>query len=392
MTLPGALSRRSRKARYDRGAGGGAMSWLVFLVMVAGVGPTWAATQDRQSPADLRWQERSVLGKLDQINRRLVEQRVVLDALTVELEAREQELGLVQEEIARLAGEVEAHRQALAQRAKAIYIERQEARLAVLLMAPSYVSFVRKQGYLDALARREGEVLAQQEATLQALASEEVRLEVLRARLRQRRDDLLVLLETLRKDKAKKHAVLTRLRKERTLYQEATRELEQQSATVGKLIRRQAREAPGAGSRFSMVRGQLPWPVEGTIVGTFGRQLHPKFSITVFRKGIDIRPDSGAVIWAVHDGLVVYAGWFRGYGQLVILDHRESYYSLYAHLGSMKVGVGDRVRGGQALGVAGEGTLTEEDLLHFEIRHRGEPIDPLVWLKQGEQTGKAGIR
>ena len=91
-------------------------------------------------------------------------------------------------------------------------------------------------------------------------------------------------------------------------------------------------------------------------------------------------PPLGQQIQVVHDGTVLYADWFRGYGKLIIVDHGEEFYSLYAHASDLLVQVGDAVRVGQLIARVGETGSLEGPQLYFEVRYRGEPQDPLAWL------------
>ena len=123
-------------------------------------------------------------------------------------------------------------------------------------------------------------------------------------------------------------------------------------------------------SSSSLVWG---WPVKGSIVGTFksGKGLN---------KGIDIAAKLGESVRAAADGEVVYAGsGLRGYGKLLIIKHKNSYLSAYAHNRSLHSKEGDRVKKGQKIAeVGGSGTTSVK--LHFEIRRDGTPIDPLSVL------------
>jgi murein DD-endopeptidase MepM/ murein hydrolase activator NlpD len=94
-------------------------------------------------------------------------------------------------------------------------------------------------------------------------------------------------------------------------------------------------ELPAAG--FGMLRGRLPWPAAGRVVSTFGEQVHPRFGTRTFKNGIDIDAGEGTEIMAVYGGYVVYTGWFKGYGNLIILDHGNDYYTLYAHVADILV-------------------------------------------------------
>jgi septal ring factor EnvC (AmiA/AmiB activator) len=106
----------------------------------------------------------------------------------------------------------------------------------------------------------------------------------------------------------------------------------------------------------------------------FGRQKHPTFNTYVQRKGIEIKTLEGSAIHAVMPGTVVYADWLKGYGLVIILDHANGFFSLYAHASKILTSVGAQVASGQAIGETGENTL------YFEVREGTEAVDPLQWL------------
>jgi len=83
---------------------------------------------------------------------------------------------------------------------------------------------------------------------------------------------------------------------------------------------------------------------------------------------------------AVADGKVVYAGWLRGYGNLMVLDHGDGYHTVVAHLGELERRVGEEVRQGEALGPLGDTGSLKGPYLYFELRHHGVAVDPQVWL------------
>jgi septal ring factor EnvC (AmiA/AmiB activator) len=129
------------------------------------------------------------------------------------------------------------------------------------------------------------------------------------------------------------------------------------------------------------LRGRLTWPVSGRVVGEFGPQVHPRFGTKTFRNGIDIEVSQGTAIVAPFPGHVVYSGWFRGYGNLVILDHGNEYFTLYGHAAEIKVNEGDDVRQGQPIATVGDSGSLGGPHLYFEVRHQGKPQDPVTWLR-----------
>ena len=139
-------------------------------------------------------------------------------------------------------------------------------------------------------------------------------------------------------------------------------------------------DAPGVG--FGSLRGRLPWPTEGRIIAAYGAQVHPRFGTRTQRNGVDIEANQGREVGAVYAGHVIYTGWFKGYGNLIILDHDNEYYTLYAHMAEIQVKEGDDVRQGQRIGTVGDTGSLEGPRLYFEVRYQGKPQDPEQWLRQ----------
>ena len=115
------------------------------------------------------------------------------------------------------------------------------------------------------------------------------------------------------------------------------------------------------------------WPSSGVLIGKFS-------SNGSLNKGIDIAGDLGQPVLAASDGSVVYAGsGLRGYGELVIIKHSDTYVSAYGHNRRLLVREGQQVKAGQTIAEMGS-TGTDRVKLHFEIRRQGKPVDPLEFL------------
>ena len=127
----------------------------------------------------------------------------------------------------------------------------------------------------------------------------------------------------------------------------------------------------------------LSFPVKGKIIQLFGPYRNPQFNVMNFRGGIDIQADRGDPIQAVHRGRVLYADWFTGYGNMMIIDHGDAYYTVYAHAEALFKKKGAAVEAGEVIATVGDTGSLEGAVLHFEIRHHGKPIDPLGWLQTG---------
>jgi murein hydrolase activator len=164
---------------------------------------------------------------------------------------------------------------------------------------------------------------------------------------------------------------------------DARRDLAAQMAGELEVVRlRLSQVVPGAPTEASLpikpFRGSLDWPVAGRLLSRFNQ---PSRSVGATRQnGIEITAGEGETVRAVHEGRVVFADVFAGFGQLIIVDHGALGFSLYGYLGSMGVEKGGAVRHGQAVGTVGH-SPAGTPALYFELRIDGHPVDPVQWLK-----------
>jgi len=134
-------------------------------------------------------------------------------------------------------------------------------------------------------------------------------------------------------------------------------------------------ETMPAGS-FQKLKGRLHLPVRGSIVNRFGGE---RLEGSTW-KGLFIRAGSGNNVKAIAAGQVVFADWMRGFGNLVIVDHGDNYLTIYGNNDSLLKRVGDTVQGGDNIARVGNSGGNPESGLYFELRYRGQPVDPLKWV------------
>ncbi len=130
---------------------------------------------------------------------------------------------------------------------------------------------------------------------------------------------------------------------------------------------------------ITKARGRLPFPVVGQVVARYG--LPTESGLT--SKGVSIETRTGAQVIAPYDGRVVFAGPFRGYGQVLITDHGEGYHTLLAGLSQIDTIVGQLVFGGEPVGVMRQ-SESGKPRLYLELRRNNRPVDPLPWLTKEE--------
>ena len=125
----------------------------------------------------------------------------------------------------------------------------------------------------------------------------------------------------------------------------------------------------------------LAWPVQGVVTMQYGSRVHPTFKTKIFNSGIDIKAASGTAVKAAGPGEVLYQGWLRGFGQVVIIDHGGDLTTVYAHLGGASVREGASVKTGTVIGKVGNTGTDSEYGLHFEVRKNGSAVNPMNFLR-----------
>ena len=153
------------------------------------------------------------------------------------------------------------------------------------------------------------------------------------------------------------------------------------SAGVGGTARARIAKAkshdPGnVGGAFAALRGQLRLPVKGMIGGRFGS---PRAEGGASWKGVFIRAAEGTEVKAVAAGAVVFSDWLRGFGNLLIIDHGDDFLSVYGNNESLLAAVGANVKSGESVATVGNSGGNPDSGLYFELRHRGQPFDPMRW-------------
>lgn len=131
---------------------------------------------------------------------------------------------------------------------------------------------------------------------------------------------------------------------------------------------------------FQPFRGTLDWPAKGAVLTRFGPSRQGRFGTAIVRNGIEIKAAEGTPARVVHGGTVAFAEPFSGYGTLVIVDHGGSAFTMYGHLGEVRVARGDRVARNATIGTVGLAPAGQP-ALYFEVRVDGRPVDPLQWLR-----------
>ena len=159
------------------------------------------------------------------------------------------------------------------------------------------------------------------------------------------------------------------------LYGGGGKELEQKIQSLSRKFDSSTEERKGLNKPIVTYKGLLNMPVKGKIIRLFGPYKNKRFNVINFRSGIDIAAEMGEPVRAVFSGKIVYASWFKGYGNMIIIDHGRNFHTVYAHVEDIFKAKGDTVETGEVIATVGDtGSITGPQL-HFEVRHHGKPLN-----------------
>lgn len=343
--------------------------------------------EEKRRQADEAGKKReSILQGIQSLDERHMRYRQSHQEISRKLRKKDQEIEAINAQIARLRDGVQVRQDAILARLRVQYIEGRFGHWKPLLASDSYGDFQRRLRYLSAVSARDYGLLETFKHDMATMQDAERQREAARVGMLAYKRSTEKHLDEIKAVKKEKKLYLTKLTQEKESYERALQELERSASRIDSLLReleqrrRAAAARPPSASLPKGVKGGLPWPAEGSVLTYFGRQKHPTFNTYVQRKGIEIRTVEGSAIHAVMPGTVVYADWLKGYGLVIILDHANGFFSLYAHASKILTSVGAHVTSGQAIGETGDTGMTGENTLYFELREGAEPVDPLQWL------------
>ncbi len=286
--------------------------------------------------------------------------------------------------IAKLEGEMLSRKDDLRQRLIRLYKWTPFYKLEILFSSKSLPEILSSSYYLQILAKNDQKAFFEFKSDWERYLIDKRLREELIAALEQRREEKKNELEQLSKERKKKKDILTKVAKQETGKKKLEKELKSAQRKLEELIveleKKRAKAKHGT-HYLENNRGTLPWPCRGEVVTRFGNIIHPKYNTKTKNNGIDISASYGDNVYAIAPGNVVYADRFMGYGNLVLIDHLDGYYSLYGHLAEILVDVGREVGKGRIIGRIGESGSLSGPMLHFELRKDGKPVDPLAYLK-----------
>lgn len=325
---------------------------------------------EKTASADLRRIEKTLTRMADsveRIGRELIE-------LDLKITATQGDIGQTGAEIDGLKGLVN-------RRLVALYKGGDE-RLVKTLFSPRPAATVFEDfEYWQRVVRHDRFLLSNYRVRLDSRKQDLLQLGAMRSQQEKLKGELLREREEMNQAVKVKQQLLAKVRKDKDYLATELNELKERAARVDSLVRKletaRTRDPVVTGTAFAAQKGRLGWPVSGRVRIPFGESRHPELGTPYQSHGIELEVSDGRPVSAVWPGRVAYAGAFKGYGNLVILDHGDGYYTLYAFASRLNCQVGDQVERGVSVAF----TDGREGRFYFEIRKGGTPLNPVEWLR-----------
>lgn len=250
----------------------------------------------------------------------------------------------------------------------------------------------RRYSYFRNLSSQMNDEARKIKAAQEELGAEKEKLAVLKKEAQVIKGERVKELEKLRSEETQANKVVRNLQKNRKTYQKQLADKKKQVTALNREIERivaAAMKKPSGkktqidyklAEEFSKNKGRLPWPVDGPVVGRFGRHFHPVYRNLELppNNGIDIAVGKGAQVQAVFQGVVKQVFVMPGYNQCVLISH-GNYFTFYCKLKTVTVKAGDKVAVGETIGKVD--TINGDTQLHFEVWQNTKPQNPETWLR-----------
>ena len=333
-------------------------------------------------------EELDTVNRLNEIDESLNRVRKQVFVLEKELAALAAQIEKTETRLKHLKEQIDQTEAVASRRVVGLYKLHMLGKIHILAGADSMNDFFQRKKALE-------RVLAHDENLLERLRQQQTDLQETATRLREKNETRSRLqseydtqMAELARRKADREALLDRIRTRKSLARASLFALKRSADKLDQKLKQLHREdrkeesGDAAGNSFAALKGLLKMPVGGKITSLFGPYKNTEFDTLNFQSGIQISAERGKPIHSVAPGEIIFSSWFKGYGNMIIIDHGNHYYTLYAHAEELFKSKGEPVENGETIATVGDTGSIAGPGLHFEVRHYGKPVDPLEWLKK----------
>ncbi len=298
-----------------------------------------------------------------------------------QLQALNGQINQANKELKETEAKLEQRSDTLAKRVRQLYVMGDVSLMDVLFESTSYNDFLVRYDMVSMIMDQDVTLLGQIKADKASIEKNKAFLEESAADLKTLKSSKESSRNSLEKLQAEKNTMLKSAESDIATAKQYYDEMEEASAAVEAKIR--AIQSARSGSSSTVVHtGAMTWPLPGhsSVSSPYGMRLHPTLNVYKMHTGVDFSAPAGTKIVAAGDGTIINASYLGGYGNTVIIDHGNGLSTLYAHMSSFAVSVGQDVSAGQKVGGVGTTGNSTGNHLHFEVRVNGKHVNPWNYI------------
>ena len=351
-------------------------------------------TLTKEKEKQIRGQESSILENLSQLDNALYQKEKELKGMEARLSQTRENLQQTRHQVQLLNKEMEQTKEEFFSRLIALYKMDRVPPETFLFTSQSYPDLLKIDKFLRVIIDFDARLVdtfrsqvSLKERYQGTLMKDQSQWERSIAEVEKKREEI-------KKVKTTKHALLKSIQGQKVVYQKVIGELEDRAKELQALIDKLEREKKATAygpSKPEVSKGKLSPPVHGNVISLFKERG---------QNGIEIKAPLGTEIRAVLPGKVLYADWFKGFGNVMIIDHGDQTFTVSGYCSQLLKKVGDVVSQGEGIALVGSAGSLKGPCLYFEIRHKGKPQNPMEWLShlekvaslpEGNERGKKGL-
>jgi septal ring factor EnvC (AmiA/AmiB activator) len=344
--------------------------------------------------------ETQVSKELGKIEKSLHEKEASLVLLGRDLKEVEHQLDRTQKEVEAVKNDAERKKQQIRVRLSALYKAGEIGNARMFFSSESFPQMVENLRYMRSVVENDRRLFAEYNEKIDRLRQLKAKLERDVVRKEKIKTSIESKKREIESEKKKQASYLVQVRADKKSYLTSLKELEANARRLHAMVEkleaksrksytRKNKTNMGGGPQlpavpdkgFGSLKGHLSMPAKGEVIGRFGRHKHPEFNSYTVSNGISIAASTGTDIHSVYDGQVIFADYFKGYGNLLIVDHGGGFFSLYAHAAKIMKKVGSPVARNEIVASVGDTDSIRGPMLYFEIRYQGKPVDPAPWFR-----------
>lgn len=345
--------------------------------------------------------ESKVSGELVQIEKSLKEKQDAIRNLQKDMQRVERNIQTISSDLISVQGEVNQRKEMINCRIRSLYKAGDISTVRMLFTAETFPQLIENIQFTKSVLAHDRQLVVKYTEKIEELNRLKARMNAEAAQKGKIKQDVEAKAQEIEEEKTRKATYLLRVREDKKTHLTSLKELQANARRLQVMIekldarsRKSYSKKPDSTAHvdsgkglptvpdmgLAAQRGRLNFPARGTILTRFGRHKHPEFNSYTVSNGLTIGATQNAEIHAVFDGQVIFADYFKGYGNMIIIDHGGGYFSLYGHASKLIKKVGAHVVRNETIAAIGDVDSSDGAKLYFEIRYQGKPVDPSPWF------------